>query len=278
MIALEYSGKLGNQMFEFAFARTVAKRLHTCLAIANQGDLQRYFGAISSHEDIINKIPYVRTLYRRKVQALKENCYIDCSDCNVDPNEHLKKVRDDAYYYGFFQSAEFFDKKGVLSWFRIKRKYKNEFESLFGKEFRTNKTIVAHIRRGDYLTHGLSIGAKQADVSLPKAYYDACFKQIKDLESYQIYFIGDDMAYAKEIGKDYPNAKYIHESVIIDMQALMNADINIISNSTFAWWGAFLNNKSNKEVYAPKYFLGFHDKCEFPVGIYRGTGYKEIEW
>ena len=278
MIALEYDGKLGNQMFEFAFARTIANRLHTYLAIANTCDLHKYFRSICTHENIINNIPYLRTRYRRKIKSLKEAYYIDCSDCRVEPKEQLKKVRDDAYYYGFFQSVEFFDRKGVLSWFRIKLKYKKEFDALLGKEFRNNKTIVAHVRRGDYLTHGLSIGSKVADVSLPKAYYDACFGQIKDVDNYQIYFIGDDMDYAKEVGKEYKNVKFIHETEITDMQLLINADICIISNSTFAWWGAYLNRKLNKKVYAPKYFLGYYEKDEFPKGIYAETGFSEIEW
>ena len=86
------------------------------------------------------------------------------------------------------------------------------------------------------------------------------------------------MMFAKEVGEKYKNAKYVHESEIVDFQLLMNADICVISNSTFAWWGAYLNRKVHKMVMAPKYFLGFHDGKEFPNGIYSKTGYQEIDW
>ena len=47
----------------------------------------------------------------------------------------------------------------------------------------------------------------------------------------------------------------------------MNANICILSCSTFSWWGAWLNKQKNLKVYVPKYFLGFKVKKEYPVNI-----------
>ena len=47
-------------------------------------------------------------------------------------------------------------------------------------------------------------------------------------------------------------------------------------NSTFAWWGAFLNRKINKRIFAPKYFLGYKEGVEFPNGIYNLTKFEQM--
>ena len=279
MIAIGIEGRLGNQLFEYAFAYRVAKLIHTMLLIDRVKEyyLPKYF-RLSYVYHRIDTIPYVRIQYRKCVAQLQATNVLDLTDCTMRPEEVIAQIKDKTYYKGFFQSAVFFEPTDVKKIFRIRRVYVNQFADKFGEEFKREKTIVVHVRRGDYLTHGLSIGLKIADVSLPKAYYDACFRLIKDLEKYQIYFIGDDMAYAKEIGKAYQDVRYVHESEIIDFQLLMNADICVISNSTYAWWGAYLNKKAEKQVLAPKYFLGFNENKEYPMGIYTGTDYKEIEW
>ncbi len=279
MIILNIEGRLGNQLFEYAFAHKVSTQFRSMLLIDNARDfyLPKYF-RLNKIYNQIEKIPYIRTKYRQKVANLKVKNTLDFTDCTLIPENVIANLQDNAYYKGYFQSMIYFEPINVSKLFQIREEYIGQYSNKYKDEFGQNKTIVVHVRRGDYLTHGVAIGSTQADVSLPKKYYDECFRRISNIETYQIYFIGDDMDYAKEVGKEYNSAKYVHESEIIDFQLLMNADICVISNSTFAWWGAYLNPKENKQVYAPKYFLGFHEKKEFPNGIYIKTGYKEIEW
>jgi hypothetical protein len=54
----------------------------------------------------------------------------------------------------------------------------------------------------------------------------------------------------------------------MDFQHLLNAHECIISNSTFSWWGAWLNTRPDKKIYAPEYFLGWRIKKEYPQNIY----------
>ena len=278
MIAVGIEGRLGNQLFEYAFAHRVSTQFRTMLLIDNVRDyvLPKYF-RLSNIYHYINHIPYIRTVYRQRMASIETTHTLDFSDCTINPQTILSQLQDNAYYKGYFQSATYFDTNVVSSLFHVRKKYRMLFDWQFGKDFLQQKTIVVHVRKGDYLTHGLSIGSKNADVSLPKAYYDACFRRINGMDNYQVYFIGDDMMFAKEVGKEYKNAIYVHESEIVDIQLLMNADICVISNSTFAWWGAYLNRKANKMVLAPKYFLGFHEGKEFPNGIYNKTNFEQVE-
>jgi hypothetical protein len=65
----------------------------------------------------------------------------------------------------------------------------------------------------------------------------------------------------------YIQNKYLSDQTeIIDFQFLNNAAACIISNSTFSWWGAYLN-PNNPRVIAPRYWVGFHNGKEFPVDI-----------
>ncbi|RYD77003.1 MAG: alpha-1,2-fucosyltransferase, partial [Sphingobacteriales bacterium] len=103
------------------------------------------------------------------------------------------------------------------------------------------------------------------NISLPTSYYhDAIKETLRDNSFYII--ISDDHEFVKK-EFSYLDHKYISNcSEIIDLQFLMNADQCIISNSTFGWWGAYLNPK-NPPVVVPKYWLGFAEKVEFPCNI-----------
>jgi hypothetical protein len=56
----------------------------------------------------------------------------------------------------------------------------------------------------------------------------------------------------------------------------MNCPICIIANSTFSWWAAMLNEQPNKIVFAPKYWMGYHEKKEVPEQILNKLNWKII--
>jgi len=105
------------------------------------------------------------------------------------------------------------------------------------------------------------------NLSLKTAWYHLAIKNIHNEENYYI-FISDDINFVKAEFA-YLSNKYISENEeITDLQFLTHADICILSNSTFSWWGAWLNNKAEKIIYAPKYFMGWRIKKETPTEIY----------
>ena len=91
---------------------------------------------------------------------------------------------------------------------------------------------------------------------------------IDRIDDYCLIFISDDIQYVKDqFAPMYPGARFEQNEEIIDFQLLINADILVLSNSTFAWWGAYLNPKPGKKVFAPKFWLGFKVGKEYPVNI-----------
>ena len=160
-------------------------------------------------------------------------------------------------YEGFFQSELYFKeaKNEIKKIFTIKEKYRNLYIEA-SKNIPNNKTIIViHLRRGDYVNLGLD---------LPLTYYHTAIKNLKVTNPFFI-FISDDSGNIKdEFG--YLNDIYISTNdEIIDFQFLLNADICILSNSSFSWWGSYLNEK-NPQTIVPKYWLNF-DNIQYPHSI-----------
>ena len=133
-------------------------------------------------------------------------------------------------------------------------------EGEWGRLFTDNKTIAVHIRRTDYLKYG------KRDISLPMEYFQNRLDIIENIDAYKIIFVSDDIECVKSHFRNKDNYIYSLNDEITDFQIIMNADIAIISNSSFSWWAAFLSGKNNI-VYAPKNWLGFRIGKEHPKGI-----------
>ena len=147
---------------------------------------------------------------------------------------------------------------------KLKEKYIREYNAKYGELFNNNKIVVVHIRRTDYMSYG---ERRKRDISLPLAYFKKRLDAIENLNEYQVIFVSDDTDKVKKVFKAQSNFTFSNNSEIIDFQLIQNADISIISNSTFAWWAAYLNSKKYKKVYAPKDWFGFRIGRDHPKGI-----------
>jgi hypothetical protein len=261
MIGVKLQGRLGNQMFQYAFALGSSINKKTKYFIVPEKGtpfiLPAYF-TLRNYSSFVN--------YFRKKRFLKGLPALDF-DNNLMPQENLKTFKPDSLIHGYFQSEEYFKEisQTIREEFEIKKKYRNTFEEKFSLLFKENKVIAVHVRKDDYKNHGdESLGGK--DLSLPLDYYLKCLSEIKDIDSYKVVFVTDD---PDELKKNFPKQdNYLFESnfLMTDFQILNNADILILSNSSFSWWGAYLNRKAVK-VFYPNYWLGFKIKKFYPVGI-----------
>ncbi len=273
MIAVKLEGRLGNQLFQYAFIYSAAKKINTSFYLDQSIDhlkLSKYFeiekGFCPFLDDHIFSIKgyknlfshYLRRYYYyflKQILSLKEVAFSN----NLLPAVQSHMIKNGCIYTGFFQSEEYFSfyKDDIKKQFIIRENHRRAFDALFSTLPFAPRYIVIHIRRGDYLSH---------NYALPSSYYHNAIKRIHNDENYYI-FISDDVAFV-EAEFAYLSNIYISASdEIIDFQFLINADICILSNSSFSWWGAFLNNKLNKIVYAPKNWLGFKEDKEQPVRV-----------
>jgi hypothetical protein len=280
MIGIRSEGRLGNQLFQYAFIFSASKKLNTGFYIdqfTERSYVHQYFqidkntteglslflANIKGYRNIfsyqlrksLNK--YISGFYKLKVKQ-----YPFAGD------EAEVVYEDNTLYIGYFQSLLFMNnyESEIREKLCIKDVYTTTFKNKYDTLYSNNTIVTIHIRRTDYknLQH-LNLGAN--DLTLPLSYYQNTLTALKRKNLHYI-FISDDIAFIEENFADIEPKTISKESEIYDFQHLLNSNICVISNSTFSWWGAWLNTRSDKIIYCPKYYLGYHLKKQIPENIY----------
>jgi hypothetical protein len=256
-VGVKLDGRLGNQMFQYAYLLAQGHKtlkFHFIDQVYQNFDLIKYFD-LKSYNGTLNSIicKSLRTL--RLIEKTPK----------AKSNNVLVK-----YHVGYFQNFELFDKVKLNQEFKIKKTYRDEFQEKFGYLIGIN-SIAIHVRKTDYTTFG---GTRDISVSLE--YYQKAFSQIKGFNEKEKVFVTDDISWVKQNFSNLNKSHFISDTEINDFQILMNCPICIIANSTFSWWAAMLNEQPNKIVFAPKYWMGYHEKKEIPEQILNKLNWKII--
>lgn len=223
MMTVNLIGGLGNNLFQLASAYGIAKENGHLFLPPYWGAYNRFFPN------------YKHTSTNRKSIILREHSF---SYTRLAPRQHL-----DYELQGYFQSARYFDKyrEDILYLFTLA-------EDLGGAKMKEINSVGVHVRRGDYL--------KKQDCHpvLPMSYYMEAMELFKG--STFVIFSDDDDWCRKQ---DWGGHEVYFSTSYKDVQALRNMSIcrhNIIANSSFSWWGAYLNQREGRMVVAPKQWFG----------------------
>lgn len=269
MVGVTVDCRFGNQLFQFAFVKSLSEKLKTSYYINEQVErfiLPDYF-FLEGYNPWLNKLNWL-LLKIQSGELLKPLSSIAVERPVKTGEEYFK---DNTVYTGYFQSEEFFSniKTEISSFLRLRETHTRYFEARYRKSFEEKRVVVIHVRRGDYLdlNHWWKDNLGSTDLSLPVDYYLSALDQVKDLESCRLIFISDDPEFVRTAFGHLKNAEFAANPLIIDFQLLTNADECILSNSSFSWWGAYLNKKPGKKVYCPEHWLGFKIQKEYPAGI-----------
>ena len=272
MIITQVIGGLGNQMFQYAAGRALSLKKNDWFALDTAGfeqyglhqgfELERVFTApvtIASEADRRRVLGWRRsTLVRRALSRLPVK-FAGGSSYVQEPHFHywtgFEAVGPDSYLAGYWQSEKYF--ADVTPQIRADFTFctplngKNaELAQLIGNV----QAVSLHVRRGDYAndpktksTHGLC--------SLD--YYRKAIDYIDAVVSNPVFFIfSDDISWVK----DNLFVAFAHHFVehnkgaasYNDMRLMSLCRHHVIANSSFSWWGAWLNSSADKTVVAPK--------------------------
>lgn len=255
-------GGLGNQMFQYAFMLALkAKGNDTRLFFPHKKwehksgfELSRVFDVNiekSAWQFLYNWIPYPF----RKLFLVTHKTFHDVNFHFLPEALSSKKYY---YYYGTWQSELYF--KDIQS--IIRDAFSFNYNLLSDKtldilKIITNSpvpTVSIHVRRGDYLSISFKDGL---GCCCTLDYYKHAISYVLENIHKNVLFVffSDDISWVKDNIK-VPNALYVNHNCGLDswqdMFLMSQCSFNIIANSSFSWWAAWLNSNIDKIVIAPK--------------------------
>jgi hypothetical protein len=270
VIIAKLIGGLGNQLFQYAAARALAlkhgvevKVDTTVLDKDTKGIYtQRKFelNAFAANIQIANENeikPFLKRYNKkfiRNLQFLLPNLFstLYVKENGSRFNAGFLEWPANTYMDGFWQSELYF--KFYEEEIRTDLEFNSTIKSknkLLNEEINSCNSVSLHVRRGDY-------------VSLPTAnqfhglcsldYYTEAVKIIADKTGdMEIFVFSDDLPWCKQNLKFNFPIRFIDTSdAYSDMYLMTQCKHNIIANSSFSWWGAWLNSNKDKVVVAPK--------------------------
>lgn len=280
MIIVKLVGGLGNQMFQYATGRKLALLKNTELYIDTSFLDKNPDGAytkrnlelnvfnlslkIASQNDIekfkINSSNKYSRVLQRNFPFLFKNLYV--AESGVGYNNQFLNFQDNTYLDGFWQSEKYFENiKPILCKEFSPKEPLNSENNKWLEKIKSCISISIHVRRGDYITnqnalnfHGL------CDIS----YYEKAMNIIKEsIIEIELFVFSDDLEWCKDNFKFLEKTHFVdsnqNENFYIDLFLMSNCKHNIIANSSFSWWSAFLNQNNEKIVVAPKKWFSNSD-------------------
>jgi hypothetical protein len=242
MIYSLLKGRLGNNLFQIAAGASLAKA-NGVRFVAVAPDVHLKIGVSSSNSEL----ELLRKTILRNVEVVydfpKNAAHYEEKQFSYQPIPYSQST----LISGYFQSERYFDEPLVRSLFSIDEETKRYIDSKYGHLLSKNITSI-HIRRGDYI--------KNADYHpiCSLNYFRRAMETIGKDSSFLI--VTNDLEWCKRKFRGENIYFSDQESAVVDLYLQSMCTNNIISNSSFSWWGAWLNQNPNKVVIAPTPWFG----------------------
>ena len=221
--------RFGNQLFFVSATIGVATKNNTEYGFTSQMG----HGGIDYQQIFENQLPITSTIPQKKYYQTGFG-YEDI-------------VVDDVELVGYFQSENFF--KHCEDLIRNQFKFKKDVINLCFEKYPTIKdSSTIHIRRGDY------VGQPNHHPVVPISYYMKILEGISQ-DYNNIYVFSDDVEWVKQnfVGDKFIFPQFNFNDDLNSFVLMSLAKDNVIGNSTYSWWAAWLNKNKNKKVYSPSY-------------------------
>lgn len=262
MLIIQLTGGLGNQMFQYAASKAQAMRVGTELFLDKTHFLTTPTGKKNLRQYELHhfnieerfKAPsfyWLKRYFGVKKMYSGKNTFVET---HVHLHPDFFDIADNTYIEGCFQSEKYFVHYSdvIRKDLSFKEEAKGKNAELLEK-IKTVNAVSLHVRRGDYVSNQETFkihGICGLD------YYDRAIKHIEQNISNPYFFLfSDEPEWVQQnLTLNHPYEIISHnkgENSFEDMRLMSACKHNIIANSSFSWWGAWLNSFSDKIVVAP---------------------------
>ena len=225
MNTVKIMGGIGNQLFQYAFARAQVGDVGLDISFYSSPD--NHTEVIPSREFILDKF---NCRYKIAINPL-------FAEIVTEDKYDSEKIYQDTYFVGYWQKEEYFKdiEQELKRELTLKDEYITEEMKQIASEMHSCNSVSIHVRRNDFVTLGHS---------LDKEYYTDAIKAIRsEVKKPKFYVFSDDMEWCK---KNFPSSfRFIHIGEYQDFYLMQQAKNNIISNSTYSYWAYYLNKNKN---------------------------------
>lgn len=275
MIIANLTIGIGNQLFQYATGLALARTSNHDFsydALSGVGcgaeweELPRYFNITHksiqlSDLRIKSKFFYLTSLgpkVLRRCNWLNTPSNLIYRERDFKYDSALMQRQCSTYLLGYWQSPRYFEviEDEIRSEFRFKRPL-SAIGQMIANKITATQSVSLHVRRGDYLASRASSVHGTCTVDYYKRSLDQLSSRVGSLE---VFVFSDDIQWAKQNLRFPYSMNFVQHTTMKtadeDMHLMSLCCHNIIANSTFSWWGAWLNTNPGKTVIAPlKWFV-----------------------
>ena len=283
MIVLKVQGGLGNQLFQYSAGRALSLALNAELVL-DLSWFENQMGINTKREYELNAYKIIgrvaqggekfwcqihQNRFTSRIKFLHRK-WIHIKDINQGFDKEYFKRKGAVYLDGYWQSYRYFDGySNVIRKDLVLNTVPSPIDSNLIKKMDGVNSVSMHIRRGDYVTnpraasfHGLC----------SMEYYQKAMRSIAEKVTSPHYFIfSDEIDWVRKNMHFESDVTFVQSdedrSPVEDLRLMSICKHNIIANSSFSWWGAWLNTNPDKLVIAPdKWFVNGTPNSLIPVG------------
>lgn len=262
MVIVQLKGGLGNQMFQYAAARRLAAQqnieLKLDLSFLEADTVQHTKRDFELYKLNIN----AGIATRKEIQAIKKQRWknlfrpVLIKDKGVaDFSKKIARCSNHVYLDGYWQSERYFGfiSSIIRDEFTFKQPIDSDYFLKVKHQIENSDSISLHFRRGDYVENPKT--NKYHGVSSMSYYQKAVERITKKTNDPTLFIFSDDIQWVMaHFESEFPMVfiEQSDEGLHSDFRLMSICKHNIIANSTYSWWAAWLNENENKTVIAPE--------------------------
>ena len=256
MVVVRIMGGLGNQLFQYAAGRRLAAHHNVPLRLdlswynnhpADETPRHYELGGLKTEQRVFD-----RSLPAKVIRRLRNERFTHYVEDHFQFNASVLQLPRHSWLIGHFLSPAYFEdtRPQLLAEIQPAHPLSPASAQLLATIQAASESVSLHIRRGDYLTNPYAIKSHGV---LPQTYYQQALRHLA-LKKPAVYVFSDDIEWCQQHLKLDAELHFVDHSAssIEDLMLMSACRHNIIANSSFSWWGGWLNQNPAKTVIAPK--------------------------